>query len=102
MMEAEGRPYPERGDTGGSERGPEPEAPERGLVLSSLVGPASREDRDALATPDDVIVALYESLSYPHGGLPNLDRFRSLSSPPPRSSRSTATGRPISRTSKGS
>lgn len=69
-MEAEGRAYPESGG-GGPPVGPEPEAPERALVLSSLAGPASREDRDAVATPDDVVVALYESLSYPHGGLPN-------------------------------
>ena len=78
MMEAEGRPYPERADGGGSAGRPESQASERALVLTSLAGPASREDRNALATPDDVVVALYESLSYPHGGLPNLDRFRSL------------------------
>ena len=77
MMEAEGRAYPEGGG-GGPPGSPEPEAPERALVLSSLAGPASREDRAALATTDDVVVALYESLSYPHGGLPNLDRFQSL------------------------
>lgn len=77
IMEAKGRAYPEGGD--GSPAGrPEPEAPDRALVLSSLAGLASREDRDALATPDDVVVALYESLSYPHGGVPNLDRLRSL------------------------
>ena len=77
MIKAEGRAYPERGG-GGPERGPEPGAPERARVLRSLAGPASREDRDALAAPDDVVVALYESLSYPHGGLPDLDRFQSL------------------------
>ena len=77
MMEAERRAYPERGDGVPAGR-PEPEAPERGLVLSSLAGPASREDRDALATPDDVVVALYESLTYPHGGVPDLGRLRSL------------------------
>ena len=76
MMEAEGRPYPEHG--GGASGTTEPDAPERASVLSSLAGPASREDRDALATPDDVVVALYESLSYPHGGVPDLGRFRSL------------------------
>ena len=77
MMEAEGRAYPEAGG-GGPPEAPEPEAPERAHVLSSLAGPASRKDRDALATPDDVVEALYESLTYPHGGLPDLDRFRSL------------------------
>jgi len=65
---------------GGPNRGrPEPpEDSERGLILDSLAGPAGRADRDALATPDDVIVSLYESLTFPHGGLPDLDRFRSL------------------------
>lgn len=77
MMEAEGRPYPERGD-GAPESRPGPEAPERALLLTSLAGPASREDRDALATPDDVVVALYESLTYPHGGVPDMGRLRSL------------------------
>lgn len=77
MMEAEGQPYPEHGD-GGLTGSTEPQAPERALVLSSLAGPASREDRNALATPDDVVVALYGSLSYPHGGVPDLGRFRSL------------------------
>lgn len=58
---------------------PEPsEHPERGLILGSLAGPADRAGRDALAAPEDVVVSLYESLSYPHGGVPDLDRFRSL------------------------
>ncbi|MDP9474180.1 MAG: hypothetical protein M3R38_00490 [Actinomycetota bacterium] len=57
---------------------PAPEQPERHLVLASLVGPSARKDWDALAAPDDVVVSLYASLSFPHGGLPNLDRFRSL------------------------
>ena len=54
------------------------EALESGLILDSLAGPADRLDQDALATPDDVVVSIYESLSFPHGGVPNLDRFRSL------------------------
>ena len=62
------------------QRPPEPpEAPaKRKLVLTSLVGPAAREEWDSLATPEDVLVALYASLSYPHGGVPDLDRLRSL------------------------
>jgi hypothetical protein len=69
-----------RGEGHGADRGsPEmPEEPERGLILDSLAGPADRADRDALAAPEDVVVSLYESLSFPHGGVPNLDRFRSL------------------------
>lgn len=51
---------------------------ERGLILDSLAGPADRAARDALATPEDVVVSLYESLTFPHGRVPNLDRFRSL------------------------
>lgn len=79
MKEAERLAYPEREGSGpGGEPRPEPEAPERELVLTSLAGPASREERDALTTPNDVVVALYASLTYPHGGLPDLDRFRSL------------------------
>jgi hypothetical protein len=55
-----------------------PEEPERGLILDSLADPADRADRDALAAPEDVVVSLYESLTFPHGGVPSLDRFRSL------------------------
>ena len=79
MKEAERLAYPDRGGAGpGGEPHPEPEAPGRDLVLASLAGPAAREGQDALATPNDVVVALYASLAYPHGGLPDLDRFRSL------------------------
>ena len=64
---------------GADRRRPEtPEEPERGLILDSLAGLAGRATRDALATPEDVVVSLYESLTFPHGGVPNLDRFRSL------------------------
>lgn len=67
------------GNKGAVKRYPEPpEEPERGLVLASLVGPSSRDGWDALTTPEDVLVVLYASLSYPYGGLPNLDRFGSL------------------------
>lgn len=79
MKEAERLAYPDRGEAGpeGDPR-PEPEAPGRALILTSLVGPTAREGLDKLATPDDVVVALYACLSYRHGGLPDLDRFRSL------------------------
>ncbi len=55
-----------------------PRDPERGLILDSLIGPAGRVDRDVLDPPESVVISLYESLAFPHGGLPNLDRFRSL------------------------
>lgn len=77
MKVADLQAYGDRMDTGLTELS-ESEDPERGLILDSLVGPAGRADRDVFATPDDVVVSLYESLSFPHGGLPNLDRFRSL------------------------
>ena len=54
------------------------EDPERELILNSLTGPDDRPNRDALATPEDVVAFVYESLTFSHGGVPNLDRFRSL------------------------
>ncbi len=38
----------------------------------------SEEAGSDFATIDDLISTLYASVSFPHGGLPNLDRFRSL------------------------
>jgi hypothetical protein len=77
MRVAELRAYGDRADVGPV--GPsEPKNPERERVLTSLAGPSGREAWDAPATPDAVVVSLYASLSFPHGGLPNLDRFRSL------------------------
>jgi hypothetical protein len=69
-----------RGEVHGADQGrPETsEDPERRLILDSLVGSTGRANRDALATPEDVVASIYESLSFPHGGVPNLDRFRSL------------------------
>ncbi|MDP9479253.1 MAG: hypothetical protein M3R38_26835, partial [Actinomycetota bacterium] len=75
MMEAERRAY---GDAPDPDQPAPREDPERGLILDSLVGPADRTDRQALADPEDVVVAFYESLSYPHGGVPDLDRLHSL------------------------
>ena len=81
MMEAEGRAYPQRqeGDSSGdSSENSGDQAPEHELILTSLAGPASHEELDDLATPDNVVVALYDSLSYHHGCVPNLDRLHSL------------------------
>jgi hypothetical protein len=43
-----------------------------------LVEPSSEAGASHLATIDDLISAFYESMSFPFGGVPNLDRFRSL------------------------
>lgn len=51
--------------------------PSERSILVSLAGP-SLDGADERATVDDVIVSLYESISFPHGGVPDLDQFRSL------------------------
>jgi hypothetical protein len=57
---------------------PAQELPERESILASLAGPSLDDEVNNLATLDDIIFSLYESVSFPHGGLPNLDRFRGL------------------------
>ncbi len=53
------------------------EVPERSRELLNALY-ANKETRSDYATIDDVILTLYESISFPYGGMPNLDRFRSL------------------------
>jgi hypothetical protein len=43
-----------------------------------LVETSSKSDTSDFATIDDLIATFYESTSFPLGGVPNLDRFRSL------------------------
>ena len=71
MQAVELRAYGDRADDDAG-RPAAQEDPERGLVLGSLLGPSGRGAGNALATPDDVVWSLYEALSYPHGGLPDL------------------------------
>lgn len=83
MIAAEGelrRYESDRGSDEGADRGRSEtlEDSERELILNSLTGPDDRPNRDALATPEDVVAFVYDSLTFPHGGVPNLDRFRSL------------------------
>lgn len=53
-------------------------SPGRERILASLAGPSLDAAVSELATVDDVLLSLYESVSFPHGGVPNLNRFRSL------------------------
>ena len=74
MKEAERRAYGDEAD----DQPVQPARPGQRLILDSLLGPARRLDRDAFDDPEDLVAAIYECLSYPHGGVPDLDRFRSL------------------------
>jgi hypothetical protein len=56
----------------------EQEEPPQESSRVPLAEPSSEADASDLATIDDLIAAFYESTSFPFGGLPNLDRFRSL------------------------